>query len=79
MADRILQLKFDTDNPDWILGFEAGNLWQRLQNGDTFDHHPFHTANIRIIKRMCTVLGCDYTIDRHDGTWLYLTVKATMV
>lgn len=32
---KVLVFEFDTDNPNWIMGFEAGSLWQRLQDGDT--------------------------------------------
>lgn len=67
------------DEPVYVNGFEAGMIWQKIQEGEVYDNHPFHTANKEIIERMCKMFDCDYEITEYDETWCYLTIKQTVI
>lgn len=67
------------DDPIYVNGFEAGMIWQKIQDGEVYENHPFHTANKEIITRMCETFNCDFDIVEHDETWCYLTIRPTKI
>lgn len=70
-------LKFDTDDSEFVRGFEVGRLWEMLKA--PVDEDPFivgqlfHAVNAEMIIRMFESLGrTDLRAEIHDDTWMVL-------
>jgi hypothetical protein len=48
-----LILAFDSDDPEFCRGFEAGHLWERIQNDHTSWDSVVHATNAEMVMRMC--------------------------
>lgn len=78
MEENVLMMPL-VDDPMYVNGFEAGMFYQRIQEGETFDYHPFHRFNKEQIIKICELFKCNYKIEDYeeDDTWSYLTVYPT--
>ena len=74
MSDQTLLMPFLIDDPVYTLGFEAGQIWQMLIEGEMIDMKPFHTSQTDQINLMCESFGVDYKIREVDDTWSSLTI-----
>ena len=54
-----LIVSFTDQSESFTLGFEAGMIWQRLQNGETHIKATVHTSNTEVLKRMSDAVGLD--------------------
>ena len=52
-----LIVSFPDQSESFTLGFEAGMIWQRIQNGETHIAATVHTANAEVLKRMADAAG----------------------
>lgn len=50
-GDPILQ--FDSDDPEFARGFEAGRLWERIKNDAGDWDEIIHASNAEMVMRMC--------------------------
>lgn len=50
-----LILPFDSDDPEFVRGFEAGRMWQRIKNDHTTWDEIIHASNAEMVMRMCEV------------------------
>ena len=48
-----LLLAFDTDEPEFARGFQAGRLWERIKNDHTDWDEIVYAANAEMVMRMC--------------------------
>lgn len=48
-----LILAFDTDDPEFARGFEAGRLWERVKADQTDWSQMIHAVNAEMVMRMC--------------------------
>lgn len=55
-ADYALIVSFPDQSETFVLGFEAGMIWERLQTEWAIDTNV-HTANIEVLTRMCAAAG----------------------
>lgn len=71
-------LPFETDDPSFALGFEAGRIWERLREGDldSLNGLAFHAANVEMVHRMRDAtpglgqhLQAEFT---EDANWMVL-------
>jgi hypothetical protein len=46
-------LAFDSDNPEFVRGFEAGRLWERIKDDQTDWSQIIHASNAEMVMRMC--------------------------
>lgn len=62
----------------FTLGFECGQIWEKIQAGEVFEKYAVHTANTEQIKLIGETFGVDVEIDPVNGNegWSYLTVKS---
>lgn len=67
-------LAFDSDSPEFVRGFEAGWLYQRLAADEQVDGQPFHAVNAEMVMRMLDALGrTDLTASfTSDPVWMVL-------
>lgn len=75
-------LEFDTDDPSFARGFEAGRLWSILRHFQAagelvaLDAQPFHASNAEMMLRMLEALGIDELAAEFtaDPEWMLLRV-----
>lgn len=70
-------LAFDTDDPQFALGFEAGRIWEQLKREDyeAVDGQPIHAKNCEVVLRMGDALGAPISADfTDDEGWMILHV-----
>jgi len=48
-----LLLAFDTQEPEFARGFEAGRMWERIKNDQTDCDEIIHASNAEMLMRMC--------------------------
>lgn len=70
-----LILPFTDDSPSFTNGFEAGQIWTALQNGEEIDQRPCHAANEAMIQMICEHFEAEYCIEPVTDGWIVLTVK----
>ncbi len=75
MADEghTLLLPFDTDDPEFARGFEAGRLYELLKTGEAIEQ-TIHASNTEMAIRMCEDLGREFSAHNLDEDWTDLRV-----
>ena len=71
-----LVLAFDSDSEDFVRGFEAGQLWERLTR-DGWLHQPLaHASNAEMFIRMAEARGLPFRAEDIEGTdeWIAITI-----
>lgn len=69
-----LVLAFDTDDPQFVRGFEAGRVWTELERAVTEGHLPtepvtVHAANAEMCLRMAESLKLTVEWKELDDMW----------
>lgn len=72
-TDYGLVLPFDSDDPEFTCGFEAGQIWTRLEAGKPFECY-LHPENSEMVMRMCEARTATFTAEAAGEHWLWLTV-----
>ena len=72
MAEWRLDLAFDTDEPEFARGFEAGLLWGKLQELDSYSSATvmIHATNAEMAMRMAQECGMKFTAEDVDETFV---------
>jgi hypothetical protein len=73
-----LLMPFIDESESFTNGFECGQIWQMISEGDIIGRHLVHRENIEQIELICRSFGVDFGIDIADDTWAYLTVKTIL-
>lgn len=73
MAEFMPMVEFSNGTRDFCLGFEAGNLWARLEHcaetGEPFSQ-TIHDQNAEVTIRMCEYLGVSFRAEDLEGYWI---------
>lgn len=72
-SDWSLVLAFDTDEPDFTRGFEAGQLWERLER-DRQAVQLIHAENAEMVMRMAAAKGLRFSAEDVGDSWLSVTI-----
>lgn len=75
MSGYELVLAFDTDDPEFCRGFEAGRLWERVKNDQTDWDEMIHATNAEMVMRMCESQGRSYSAEIIDDECVRVTVS----
>lgn len=67
-----LVLSFDSDDPEFTRGFEAGSLWERMKNREHPIHQMFHSNNAEMAMRMAEAQGYEFRADDASEEWVFL-------
>ena len=59
----------ENDDPKFVRGFEAGQIWTKMQRNEKFDNYLFHTENKEQIEMMCKRFHYSCRIDKIDECW----------
>lgn len=70
-----LLMPFLDASETFTLGFECGQLWEKIQEGETFNNHPVHTKNKEQIELICRSFGVDPELVYVNEDWSQLTIK----
>lgn len=62
-ANYSLVLAFDSDEPEFCRGFEAGRLWEQLKHDEDKIHQTIHATNAEMAMRMCESTGRSFTAE----------------
>jgi hypothetical protein len=68
-----LVLAFDTDDPEFTRGFEAGQIWERLER-DGYTSQLVSAGNAEMVMRMADKHGLKFTAEDVGYEWLQVTV-----
>ena len=68
-----LVLAFDSDDPEFTRGFEAGQVWTRLDYEQEFECY-LSPGNAEMIMRICEAKGVAFTAEPCGEHWLWLRV-----
>ena len=71
-----LLLAFDTDDPAFARGFEAGCLWARLRLADDNEEVEalVHSSNAEMLMRMAEATGRRAAAEVLSDTWVSATL-----
>lgn len=72
--DMSLVLAFDSDNPEFTRGFEAGVLWGRMIHEPYIDQ-TVHAGNAEMVMRMAEAHGWTFTGDPVDEQWIRVSLN----
>lgn len=70
-----LILAFDTDDPEFCHGFEAGRLWERVKNDQTTWDEMIHANNAEMVMRMCEAENREFRAEVIDDEWVQVFVS----
>ena len=76
-VERGLIVSFEDQDPRYTYGFEAGMIWQRMQNGETKFDQYIRVENRLTIERMCAArnYGCDFGECEVEGWMIFIAWK----
>jgi hypothetical protein len=69
-----LVLAFDTDEPEFTRGFEAGQLWERLER-DGIAAQLIHAENAEMVMRMAEEKGLRFSAEDVGDGWLSVAIS----
>lgn len=83
-AGYTLALPFDTDDPEFVRGFECGTIWRAMQQVNGFPECVYrhgvdatvHASNAEMIMRMCEALKFRFTAEPAGEDWLHVTLTS---
>jgi hypothetical protein len=70
-----LLLPFDTDDPEFTRGFEAGSLWERIKNDRTSWTETIHASNAEMVMRMCEAESRTFRSEDLDDTFIQVYIS----
>ena len=77
--ENTLLMPFLDESESFTNGFECGQIWQRVSDGESFERCLIHTCNIEQIKLICESFGVLYKIDNSsDSEWSLLSVSSAI-
>lgn len=68
-------MPFIDPSETFTLGFECGQLWEKIQEGEVFNNYPVHTKNKEQIELICRSFGVDSELIYVNEDWSQLTTK----
>ena len=69
-----LVLAFDTDDPEFTRGFEAGQLWERIQR-DNQAEQLIHAENAEMVMRIAEAKGLSFKAEDVGDGWLQVVLE----
>lgn len=72
-TERSLILAFDSDDAEFTRGFEAGQIWERLER-DGYTGQLIHAENAEMVMRMAESKGLMFRAEDVGNGWMQVTV-----
>jgi len=74
-----LLVPFDDESFSFTNGFECGQIWQELQNGNDIKKRLSHTCNRNQIRLICEFFNCSFSFEAISEEWDYLTTELNIL
>lgn len=68
-AEYGLVLRFDTDDPEFVRGFELGQLWERIER-DGAVSQLIHAENAEMVMRIAESKGLRFRAEYAGDGWM---------
>jgi hypothetical protein len=78
-SSNILLMPFLDESSNYVNGFEAGQIWELLQQGEMIESRLCHLENKQQIEMICETFSCNYFIEDVASGWIVLNVKPTII
>lgn len=65
-----LLMPFDSDDPEFTRGFEAGQLWEKLSQRPDEHSVTLHSVNMEMAIRTAKAKGYAVEFQQADNTWI---------
>jgi hypothetical protein len=72
-AEYGLVLPFDTDEPEFTRGFEAGVIWERTENGPY--EGLIHAENAEMVIRIAEAREMTFVGEDVGNDWMQVTLR----
>jgi hypothetical protein len=74
MSGWSLVLPYDSDDPEFVRGFEAGRLWERIKHDRTTWSQIIHASNSEMVMRMCETESRSFRAEDIADNEIYIQV-----
>lgn len=75
-----LLMPFFDESESFVNGFETGQIWEQIKNGEEIWKRPIHTSNEKQISAMCEMFGCTFCIGNTESKeWMWLSISPTEI
>lgn len=75
MEENTLLMPFLDGSETYTLGFEAGQIWVKLESGEVLENYLFHTKNIKQVELIMKSFLSDFDIEVTNEDWSLLNMK----
>lgn len=65
---------FDTDDPEFVRGFEMGMLWERMKRDQPFDM-MVHATNAEMVMRLADAAGRPFSGEEIGEDWVAVRIS----
>lgn len=82
-----LLMPFIDESESFTNGFECGQIWEKISQGETLEKYLCHDENEEQIKMICESFGVEYYFEQakekgkssiYSTGWSYLTIKSSL-
>jgi len=70
-----MQMPFLDQSESFVFGFEAGQIWTRMEIGFKFEDYLIHNENKDQIEMICRRFNYSFIVHRVSSEWSYLTAE----
>ena len=71
-----LLMPFFDSSESFTNGFECGQIWEKLQNGEKLDKYLVHRCNIEQIKKIAEIFMTKISVRKtSEDEWCTITTK----
>jgi hypothetical protein len=73
-----LVMPFVDESIEFVCGFECGQIWEKLKNGNSFVGYTIHTENSAQVQMICDYykVPCKIEVFKSDPTYSLLWTTA---
>ena len=64
-----LLMPFIDESENFVLGFEVGQIWTKMERNEKLENYLFHFKNTKQVELMCKRFLYLYEIEIIDSTW----------
>jgi len=85
--DNVLLMPFIDDSENFTNGFECGQIWEKISQGEILEKYLCHSENEEQIKMICESFGVKYSFEEakepgkssiYSSGWMYLSTKSSL-
>lgn len=70
-----LVMPFLDESESYCNGFEVGQFWERMKNGEEIASQPVHAANKKQLRLCCEYYGYESNFTEMDADWILFSAQ----